>query len=108
MDGAKRIRTADPLNAIEVLYQLSYSPMSLIQKRSLLWLFFERIVNPSQKFFRFKGQSLLITGYLIKIAHIMAHQKINGHHGRSGSGHEGSRQHEGKFLVFDGFLHQVE
>ena len=27
--GAKRIRTADPLNAIEVLYQLSYSPMSL-------------------------------------------------------------------------------
>ncbi len=24
--GAKRIRTADPLNAIEVLYQLSYSP----------------------------------------------------------------------------------
>ncbi len=27
--GAKRIRTADPLNAIEVLYQLSYSPESL-------------------------------------------------------------------------------
>ena len=25
-NGAKRIRTADPLNAIEVLYQLSYSP----------------------------------------------------------------------------------
>ena len=24
--GAKRIRTADPFNAIEVLYQLSYSP----------------------------------------------------------------------------------
>ncbi len=24
--GAKRIRTADPLNAIEVLYQLSYNP----------------------------------------------------------------------------------
>lgn len=24
--GAKRTRTADPLNAIEVLYQLSYSP----------------------------------------------------------------------------------
>ncbi len=27
-DGAKRIRTADPFNAIEVLYQLSYSPAS--------------------------------------------------------------------------------
>ena len=26
--GAKRIRTADPLNAIEVLYQLSYNPVS--------------------------------------------------------------------------------
>ena len=25
-NGAKRTRTADPLNAIEVLYQLSYSP----------------------------------------------------------------------------------
>ncbi len=25
-NGAKRIRTADPLNAIEVLYQLSYNP----------------------------------------------------------------------------------
>lgn len=25
--GAKRIRTADPFNAIEVLYQLSYSPV---------------------------------------------------------------------------------
>ncbi len=27
MNGAKRIRTADPLNAIQVLYQLSYSPL---------------------------------------------------------------------------------
>ena len=26
INGAKRIRTADPLNAIQVLYQLSYSP----------------------------------------------------------------------------------
>ena len=26
-DGAKRTRTADPLNAIEVLYQLSYNPL---------------------------------------------------------------------------------
>ena len=26
-NGAKRTRTADPLNAIEVLYQLSYSPL---------------------------------------------------------------------------------
>ena len=25
--GAKRTRTADPLNAIEVLYQLSHSPI---------------------------------------------------------------------------------
>ena len=28
--GAKRIRTADPLNAIEVLYQLSYNPVMRI------------------------------------------------------------------------------
>lgn len=26
-NGVKRIRTADPLNAIEVLYQLSYNPV---------------------------------------------------------------------------------
>ncbi len=26
-NGAKRIRTADPLNAIEVRYQLRYSPL---------------------------------------------------------------------------------
>ncbi len=26
-NGAMRIRTADPLNAIEVLYQLSYNPL---------------------------------------------------------------------------------
>jgi hypothetical protein len=26
-DGAKRIRTADPLNAIEMRYQLRYSPL---------------------------------------------------------------------------------
>lgn len=38
--GAKRIRTADPLNAIEVLYQLSYSPETSSQERSLLWLGF--------------------------------------------------------------------
>ena len=29
MYGAMRIRTADPLNAIEVLYQLSYNPALL-------------------------------------------------------------------------------
>ena len=28
--GAKRIRTADPLNAIEVLYQLSYNPVQCV------------------------------------------------------------------------------
>ena len=27
-DGAKRIRTADPLNAIEMRYQLRYSPLT--------------------------------------------------------------------------------
>ena len=26
MSGAKRIRTADPLHAMQVLYQLSYGP----------------------------------------------------------------------------------
>jgi hypothetical protein len=33
--GAMRIRTADPLNAIEVLYQLSYNPVKTIAKCSL-------------------------------------------------------------------------
>ena len=28
LNGAKRIRTADFLNAIEALYQLSYSPLT--------------------------------------------------------------------------------
>ena len=28
--GAKRIRTADPLNAIEVRYQLRYSPVCVL------------------------------------------------------------------------------
>ena len=27
LDGAKRIRTADPLHAMQVLYQLSYGPV---------------------------------------------------------------------------------
>ena len=27
LDGAKRIRTADPLHAMQVLYQLSYGPI---------------------------------------------------------------------------------
>lgn len=29
MNGAKRTRTADPLHAMQVLYQLSYGPMWL-------------------------------------------------------------------------------
>jgi hypothetical protein len=33
-NGAKRIRTADPLNAIEVRYQLRYNPLkSIIHNR---------------------------------------------------------------------------
>ena len=28
-DGAKRIRTADPLHAMQVLYQLSYGPKNV-------------------------------------------------------------------------------
>jgi hypothetical protein len=30
INGAKRIRTADPLNAIEVRYQLRYNPLQSI------------------------------------------------------------------------------
>ena len=30
--GAKRIRTADPYNAIVVLYQLSYNPLSVFNR----------------------------------------------------------------------------
>ncbi len=29
-DGAKRIRTADPLHAMQVLYQLSYGPIGAL------------------------------------------------------------------------------
>lgn len=29
INGAKRARTADPLHAMQVLYQLSYSPLGL-------------------------------------------------------------------------------
>ena len=29
LNGAKRIRTADPLHAMQVLYQLSYGPVCL-------------------------------------------------------------------------------
>ena len=29
LDGAKRIRTADPLHAMQVLYQLSYGPVGI-------------------------------------------------------------------------------
>jgi len=29
LNGAKRIRTADPLHAMQVLYQLSYGPVSV-------------------------------------------------------------------------------
>ncbi len=32
--GAKRIRTADPLHAMQVLYQLSYGPIGSLGKRN--------------------------------------------------------------------------
>ena len=41
-DGAKRTRTADPLHAMQVLYQLSYGPKS----RNV------RYINQSKDFFR--------------------------------------------------------
>lgn len=40
LDGAKRIRTADPLNAIEVLYQLSYNPALLCIMHSSLEIYY--------------------------------------------------------------------
>ena len=33
LDGAKRIRTADPLHAMQVLYQLSYGPEKALWQR---------------------------------------------------------------------------
>ena len=33
LDGAKRIRTADPLHAMQVLYQLSYGPEKVLWQR---------------------------------------------------------------------------
>ena len=41
-DGAKRTRTADPLHAMQVLYQLSYGPKSLNVS----------YINQSKDFFR--------------------------------------------------------
>ena len=41
-DGAKRTRTADPLHAMQVLYQLSYGPKSLDVSH----------INQSKDFFR--------------------------------------------------------
>ena len=32
-DGAKRTRTADPLHAMQVLYQLSYGPVETLGRR---------------------------------------------------------------------------
>ena len=32
-DGAKRTRTADPLHAMQVLYQLSYGPIETLGRR---------------------------------------------------------------------------
>ena len=34
INGAKRIRTADPLHAMQVLYQLSYGPIGSLGKRN--------------------------------------------------------------------------
>jgi len=36
-DGAKRTRTADPLHAMQVLYQLSYGPMIRLGSRNIWW-----------------------------------------------------------------------
>ena len=36
-NGAKRIRTADPLHAMQVLYQLSYGPMMKIGSKNIWW-----------------------------------------------------------------------
>ena len=36
-NGAKRIRTADPLHAMQVLYQLSYGPVGCVRLRECWW-----------------------------------------------------------------------
>ena len=36
INGAKRIRTADPLHAMQVLYQLSYGPSNNDKARKLV------------------------------------------------------------------------
>ena len=38
-NGAKRIRTADPLHAMQVLYQLSYGPFWVRTRRLERWSF---------------------------------------------------------------------
>lgn len=44
-NGAKRIRTADTLHAMQVLYQLSYSPLSLNNCNRLLDLSSRKLHN---------------------------------------------------------------
>ena len=36
-NGAKRIRTADPLHAMQVLYQLSYGPVGCVRRPECWW-----------------------------------------------------------------------
>ena len=46
-NGAKRTRTADPLHAMQVLYQLSYGPMSRnVSRDNLFKDFFINFRNP--------------------------------------------------------------
>ena len=60
--GGKRIRTADPLHAMQVLYQLSYTPLDGIQCNTPLNIM-SRIKKPSSSiFFIFICQLLFLSG----------------------------------------------
>ena len=54
-DGAKRTRTADPLHAMQVLYQLSYGPKS----QNVLY------INQSKDFFRNVRNPIVLYKYFI-------------------------------------------
>jgi hypothetical protein len=72
--GAKRIRTADPLNAIEVLYQLSYNPVKRVFNSTVFVGSLSSLSDISTS--NCLEQAELLS-HLSEIANVTAHQKIN-------------------------------
>lgn len=63
--GGKRIRTADPLHAMQVLYQLSYTPLDGIQCNTPLNIMSRIKKRSSSIFFIFLCQAFFLSGCLL-------------------------------------------